>query len=504
MRRFISILVLILAATACSTDQRVVVDGGTAEQSSEEEAQPTEVDADPPVTTTSVAEREDAAKSTPIRLAPEDVLLPEDALDAPWLHQHRTLEKVAYGPGAQQSDCADYWRLEQAGGLGTAQALWWRDGANLLHDVVPFDSAEEAQEVMAAANRVVDECPVISWGEGGDYQLSSAALDIDDVEGVESVAILIDEGDSQQRWTVFSLRENVLSVINVPTWNVDGTPAVTPDEVSFAASLAVDRLAAAGPERERPVPTTTTTVAPVPTTAVPATVPARSASAELPPEIEAEIERLRVEAGDDINKQIANAQSIQNLINDHNEKLPAELVALLLGDSEIDGDWVVWRTDPYYANPTSPGDLEECPELVAFDAIDSVFEVQRDFGVVDVNNAAQMLGRATDASAASAMVSGFVAIEPCLEQSLATEIEEAGVDESIPIGFSVSLETVEVANASAATKLEVEIDGVRSVIVVIAVGDVVSAIALDDSVLQAGGLPLGVAELAAAKIAAVN
>ena len=33
------------------------------------------------------------------------------------------------------------------------------------------------------------------------------------------------------------------------------------------------------------------------------------------PELEAEIERLREEAGDDINKQIANGQAITNLIN---------------------------------------------------------------------------------------------------------------------------------------------------------------------------------------------
>ncbi len=38
-------------------------------------------------------------------------------------------------------------------------------------------------------------------------------------------------------------------------------------------------------------------------------------SEDVPPDIEAEIERLREEAGDDINKQIANAQAIQNLMN---------------------------------------------------------------------------------------------------------------------------------------------------------------------------------------------
>lgn len=38
-------------------------------------------------------------------------------------------------------------------------------------------------------------------------------------------------------------------------------------------------------------------------------------SADVPPDIAAEIDRLREEAGDDINKQIANAQAIQNLMN---------------------------------------------------------------------------------------------------------------------------------------------------------------------------------------------
>ena len=38
-------------------------------------------------------------------------------------------------------------------------------------------------------------------------------------------------------------------------------------------------------------------------------------SADVPPDIEAEIQRLKDEAGDDINKQIANAQAIQNLMN---------------------------------------------------------------------------------------------------------------------------------------------------------------------------------------------
>ncbi|MFT7476730.1 MAG: glycine betaine/proline transport system permease protein, partial [Verrucomicrobiales bacterium] len=38
-------------------------------------------------------------------------------------------------------------------------------------------------------------------------------------------------------------------------------------------------------------------------------------SADVPPDIEAEVQRLKDDAGDDINKQIANAQAIQNLIN---------------------------------------------------------------------------------------------------------------------------------------------------------------------------------------------
>ena len=61
------------------------------------------------------------------------------------------------------------------------------------------------------------------------------------------------------------------------------------------------------------------------------------------PEIEAEIERLREEAGDDIGKQIANGQAITNLINS------AQSDPVLVNGIETDGPRLGWPTAAFAA-----------------------------------------------------------------------------------------------------------------------------------------------------------
>ena len=492
MRRLISILVLILVASSCSTDESVLLgnDGGSTQPSrtvgdgSVEDSAAQASAADGQATSTTEPAPEpvwNAPDADPVnvRLAPEDVLLPEDALGAPWEHQHRTLDAITYDAGPQQSDCGDFWRAEQIVSQATANALWWRDGANLVHNVVPFYEFGEAESALAAAARVADAYPIISWGEGGDYLVSPVSLDIDAIDGVETVSFLVDEGSGQQRWMVFSQRENLLSILSVPTWKSENP--VVEAEVGAAAALAAKRLSAAGPERSRPTPTTTTTQPVAP----PRTSTTTPAIIIEPLPSETTIPTARTEP----------------------DGLPEDLVALLLTDEDLKGTGLSVRdTSSYPSNPSSAVDLPACPQLATFYNLDAEFEVERHLRTGDLGDINQLIGRATDREAAQALISAdFDSAEPCLEDLLQPDIQAVlEGDERGQSELAISTEPIEIQHTDAATLLELTIWGGRNVVIMWTVGDIVTMLSFPETAPGQANPeidPLQLATLAAANFA---
>ena len=489
MRRLLSILVLILVASSCSTDNSVIVgnelasgqtsgtiDDGTIDDGTIDGAQePSSVrSAQAPSTTEPAPEpvyNAPDANPVNVRLTPEDVLLPEDALDAPWEHQHRTLDAITYDAGPQQSDCGDFWRAEQVVSQATANALWWRDGANLVHNVVPFYEFGEAESILAAAGRVADKCPVISWGEGGDYLVSPVSLDIDAIDGVETVSFLVDEGSGQQRWMVFSQRENLVSILSVPTWSTEAPP-VTADDVAAAASLAAKRLAAASEERPKPA-TTPTTAAPAPTPPPETTTPPTS-----------------VEPSDFVGDL------------DPVTDLPQDLIALLLDETDFGPDAGVSPVEirAHFALPT------ELPECSGFDALDAELEIDIDLGLIGGLELAQILGRAADSQVAQRHVDNFADSEACFHALFATASDLAAISGEPPSEFSFSIESVEIPGADAAAVWQGSLGGGESTLLFFAVGDIVTGLSGDGSALSPDEKPtldlIELAETAANKISA--
>ena len=219
-----------------------------ADPAAEEGGVPTE----PPPTPTEVPPPPPIA-----RLEAADVLLTEDAADEPWDLQHRATDVVRYEIGPVQSDCPDFWTVEQITSLATANALWWRDGGNLVHDVVPFDSTDHLDDVMAAAGGLTDNCPVVSWGEGGDTFVAPLALAFTTATDVRVVNLEFSTDTGDLRWVSFAARGNLLSVVTLVQWPVDGGyPVPNANEFAGVAALAARRLEAAGPERfASPTPT---------------------------------------------------------------------------------------------------------------------------------------------------------------------------------------------------------------------------------------------------------
>lgn len=517
MRRLISLLVFMLVATACSTDQRVTVDSaaGSARPSEAVEADPVDDDTSEipefetgptttttskPIPTTTTSAPAAIAVENPVdtRLEPSDVLFTEDALDAPWEFQHRTLDSLTFEGGPQQSNCADFWHIDQISGQAMARALWWRDGANLDHSVVSFNQAGEAERVIEAAGRAARECPVISWGEGGDYLLSPAEFEVDSADGVRTAALLIDEGFDQMTWMVFSQRENLVSILRVPTWSpLQGKP-VEVNDVIVAASLAANRLGTAGLEQKRPVPTTTTTAPPPPkttptTTAVPPTTKLPAPATTVPTTTEP--------TGGGLEGEVA----IPPVDPRPEVDLPADLVALLLDEEDLSGQWVVSDTDSYLHNPTRAEDLEECPALAAFDALDEVLMVERDFDLQDLDNAVQIIGRAPDSATAQTLALNFELVEPCFQRLLSGESDGIGDEDPLANAISISIKPVEIENADAATLMDIAIFEEHSFAVVMAVGDILTVVTVEQDEFRRSEdpsfAPLAFAETAARKIA---
>ena len=490
MRRLLSILVLILVASSCSTDETVIVGSeSTTGQSSARTA------VDNPADDTQEEPVSNAPDADPVnvRLAPEDVLLPEDALGAPWEHQHRTLEAITYDAGPQQSDCADFWRAEQVMSQATANALWWRDGANLTHNVVPFDEFGLAESVLASAARVADACPVISWGEGGDYLVSPSSLDIDPFDGVETVSFLVDEGAGQQRWMVFSQRENLLSILSVPTWPTDAPPVVAAD-VANAASLAASRLAAAGDERPAP-PTTTTTTAPVTTTAAPdTTVPKTTVPATT--EAQPNTDAIVVDAVDEPDLDI-----IPDIRS--GPELPPDLVAVLLDETDF-APGVLGREPDLRQYRSSDLEHEECADFAELDAL---LTVESELRFTDGDDVLQIVGRAPDSATAKRVVANFVNLRPCFELEFEADAQEAVERGDPDVFFSFTLQAVDVPGADAAVTWDVTVGEEIATVIVIAVDDLIYVASVapnSDEPENPADRAFGIGTTAAQKIAATS
>jgi len=171
-------------------------------------------------------------------------------------------------------------------------------------------------------------------------------------------------------------------------------------------------------------------------------------------------------------------------------------------------DWLVGEPTPYFSNPASVDELAACPGLRAYNDVDSLFITQREFRSDDDGVVTQFIGRAPTFTTAASVVAGFVDVDSCLQQDLERETKGRTTDgESNPDEAFVSVETIEVERADAATRMELVIDDDRGMLILVAVGDVVTAFSFDAAVLESDSSPvrpLQLAALAAAKIAAAG
>ena len=185
--------------------------------------------------------------------------------------------------------------------------------------------------------------------------------------------------------------------------------------------------------------------------------------------------------------------------------LPEDLVALFLDGGDLGGDWLVGDFNRYRPDPVGADDVAECPALAAIDAIDAILEVQRDFGLVDINDVTQIIGRAPDATAAAQLVTDFAAVDACWQHLLDEQSSEFNEGEpAFPTQNSVTIDEVFFEGAGSANKTLLMLDGEWLAIVLFAVDDVVTLVAFDQEALAQSDISLDVAAKAANKIAAAR
>lgn len=277
--------------------------------------------------------------------------------------------------------------------------------------------------------------------------------------------------------------------------SVDSSPVVsderygdsgTPDTVPMPATTTTTTAKAA--------PTTTSTVAPTQVSTTTTTTP---------PDFSAE-------GSEDLQAQATNDDQVTPGVNTDQPVLPEDLVVLLLDDADLNDTWAVGPVRDYRPDPSTESELERCPAIAAFDAIDAVLRVERDTdGSANRDEPSrpllftQILGRSSTAESASRMVVDFVAVEECLRQDFeeATAVTEFDDDEPVP-EFELSIETTSIAHADAATQLTAAVEGEHLILYAIAVDDLVSIIFFEDGFLEGGFSAQEIAEVAAAKLTA--
>lgn len=348
-----------LAAAACSSAPAEVAVGGN--QGEIDEPPASSARTEPADTVPGTAPPEPAA------LDRNGALLTEDDVAEPW-EPPSFSESPGWDVGPNQTDCDAFWDMEAAAAHPFSHRLWFQPGANLNHDV--FDTGPDvADAVMAAAARLVDECPTLSWGEGGTTSISGLPVDVDGVVAFE----LFDGRDIS--WHAYASRSNLVSRL----WRVHFEPGSQPsgeafDEFERLAVTMVDRLGAVEPGHPPTTTTwsTTTSTSPTTTSRSPTTTTSRP--------------------------------------DDHDDH---PLVGLLLTESDVSKGLVIDETS--LSTTSDPEDqlMEGCDASQSIATLDGWFGLQRSFtrdGGLDVLH---IVGRASSAEAAADAIAEFALIGDC-------------------------------------------------------------------------------------------
>lgn len=222
--------------------------------------------------------------------------------------------------------------------------------------------------------------------------------------------------------------------------------AVIDDAQANESALLEREAAAQAPPTTPPAPPTTTST--TSTTAAPSTM--------APPESSPTEQTKPIDAPD--------------LVAEEPE-LPADLAAMMLDETDFDGDWLVG--DPDFYPGRTPNDLDACGDLVAYD---EVLTLQRRFRFVDADDVEQFIRRAADSQTAQMLITNFADLEPCFQRTLDAQAEMASALGEPELEVSFSIQAIEVPGADAASSWELSVGDEQALSISVAVGDVVTAV----------------------------
>lgn len=398
------LLVLALLGAACSSapTETIVVgsdSGGDDAGVADEPVETTTTLATPTTTeaTTTTAPTATSTTTAPTeRLEPDDVLLREEHVAAPWEFQYRETDQPTHEGTGSKTSCGPLGEIDQHWGLVTARSFWWRDGGNLEHTITPFTTEQEASNVVALAQELADTCTEIDWGEGPPTPVRSIE------SGLPGVVIIEFGEANDSRMVSYSSHGNLLSSLALSQWNVDGVAADDGTELIQLQAVVQERLLSAGPERPNAESSTTSI------TTTTTTLPSQ-------PEV----------------------------ITEPVEPIPDEILKLLLLEDVLGFDE---RETELPENGDSAVPADDCPATKHLNAIDSWSLVARSWAMADDDTGVwlrQVVAEAPDAQLASRSVEQLVGLFEC-------EAEGALDEEQV----SLSLELVEIAEADMAVRIE--------------------------------------------------
>jgi hypothetical protein len=410
MHRSAVLALLALVGAACSSGDGALSTGRTtlpADGLPIEVAVPHVSDAVPTDTTEPRKPPDATPDPNSARLSIDEALLADVDIGPPWEAMNRDVDRRGYDMGPNQTDCDAYWDLEQLGALGGGSAGWWRDGANLNHDV--HRGAASGEDIGGSVvARLLASCSQVRWLEGGSFRIEKLPVAVD---GAAAVSLIDEHGETT--WLAVLSRADLISVVRVVRWpDANGELAdVSVDDFAHIVRLASDRLAAAGPLRDPGAATPATTPAIIPEPTVP-TVPTV-------PDV--------VDEAD---------QALRDLLVDVAD------VAAVRPDRAWENDGVQAFTN------MEREDESTCAAMISVnrisDALRWTSSISDDVGDVSIQ---QGIGIAEDADAAIEMVLGFAGVDACDPSDL-----------ELPEGAVVTSESLDVPGASAASRLVWEVD----------------------------------------------
>jgi len=328
------------------------------------------------------------------RLSIDDALMDEGDIAPPWEFRYRSAEQPGYGAGPNQTDCEPYWRYEQRHDLPGAQALWWRDGGNVNHEVFRAASADAATDFLATMRMLPELCPVTSWSEGDSFRTEAVDLGDADVVGLE----FIDASPEERQHTAISVRGDLISVVWVGQWPASAGgefPHTSTADLAGWAARADERLAGAG---QAPPLVASTSTSTTPTTTTITTAPAGQA----PPTTVAETPTTTIPG----TRPTTTVQTSPD---------PTGIARYLVTDADL-ADLPAWTVGPpaeFYEGNTDSSLFEGCAARGSIDELGRSFVLESTLDHESYLRSWQYIGETADGEAAAGLVAEFATIADC-------------------------------------------------------------------------------------------